>query len=300
MKYAALVSLLLTLLTAPVLAQTPFAGEVRGTLTVDGKAIPLRYAYILDVDNVEEVGLPSTNPQKYQVIVLSDRALPRSVVANRDAPFSEIRSPGQVFAPKLPGVVGAMYGILLKRDPQKSAPFLAHLLSPGGSVPFQVSGTQYPDRITDVKQEGGFVSGTASLSPAQPTGLEKGPKKYQYRVTFRAPLLSEPPVTQNLEGQAALDSPPVRALRSYVEAGKKGDLATVRRLTAPTHHSFLKDPTFVKFLRSGKDIELVKNIRRVVQRGDTATLVVVMGESGFSHLKLRAVRENGDWKLYWP
>ncbi len=285
----------------PVLAQKPYAGTATGSLNVDGRPIALKYAYVIDVDNVEETGLQMAGARKATTIVLCDRPLPRLSVANRDAPYSDRISPAQVLAPISKTPADKIYGIVLKLEPGKANPLGAQFLFPGNdSIPFTVFGTEYPDRVTGMKRAAGFLSGTALVPSAQQTRLEKGPKKYQYRVTFRAPILTEAPVTENLEGAAALQSAPVAVLKTYMEAGKKGDAETVRKYTATTHQSYISNKEFIESLKSGQVEKLFEQVKRVVIRGDTATVVVVSTEPNYSQVMMHLVREKGDWKLCWP
>ncbi|MBV9864367.1 MAG: hypothetical protein JO316_03405 [Abitibacteriaceae bacterium] len=284
----------------PALAQTPYTGQAVGNLVVDGKPIALHCAYVVEVNNVEEKGLLMAGPQKYYVIVLSDIALPRSSVSDRNAPLSERHSLVEAFAPMSQSAAGKMHGILLKLEPGKKVPFQAQLFYPGVDVGFTVVGTQYPDRVEGSKHEGNLLSGKAILTPAQNTGLEKGPKKYQYSATFSAPILAESAVTQQLEGREALDSPPVQVIREYLVAGKKGDVETLRRLTAASHQTYLSNKEFLKSLRSGDQDKLVEQVKRVVVRGDKATVVVVNEKPNYSQTMMQLVREQGTWHLYWP
>lgn len=268
---------------------------------MDGKPIALKYAYVIDVDNVEEAGLRMAGARKSTTIVLCDRPLPRSSVATREAPFSERVSPGQILAPLSKGVADQMYGIVLKLEPAKANPLSTQFLFPGNdSLPFNVVGTEYPDRVTDMKRAGGFLSGTALVPSAQLTRLEKGPKKYQYRVMFRAPILTETPVKENLDGPGALASPQVAVLKAYMEAGKKGDAATLRKLTATTHQSYIANKDFLESLKSAEMEKLPEQVKRVVVRGDTATILVVAEQPSYSQVNMHLVREKGDWKLCWP
>lgn len=290
----------LALAVAPTLAQKPYAGTATGVLTVDGKPIPIKYAYVVEVDNVEEAGLLMSGPRKSMVIVLSDRTLPLASVCDRNAPYSDRHSPAQMIEPQTRGVADKMYGILLKIEPGKANPFEAQLLYPNhDSISFSVEGTQYPDRVTEMKREGGVLSGTC-VSAMQATGLEKGPKKYQYRATFRAPILTEPPVTQTLEGADALRSAPVAAIKAYGEAGKKGDVETLRKLTATTHLVYLTSKSYIESLKSFEVAKLPEQVKRVVIRGNTATVVVVSEQPSYSQVLMRLMQEQGDWKLYWP
>ncbi len=46
--------------------------------------------------------------------------------------------------------------------------------------------------------------------------------------------------------------------------------------------------------------KLPKQVKRVVIRGDNATVVVVNTEPNYSQVMMRLVRERGAWKLCWP
>jgi hypothetical protein len=301
MRIPAVVAAACMVIAAPSLAQKPYAGTATGNLNVDGKPIPLKYAYAIEVDNVEAAGLLMAGTRKSLVIVLSDRALPLSSVSDRDAPYSDRRSPAQILAPVSKTVADKIRGIVLKIDPAKANPLGAQLLFPGNDgIDFSIVGTEYPDRIIGLKRAGGFLSGTAVLPALQQTHLEKGPKKYQYKATFRAPIVMEEPVTENLVGQAALNSAPVAVLKSYVEAGKRADVEGLRKLTASTHTSYLSNKEFIESLKSAEVEKLPEQVKRVVVRGDQATVVIVSEQPSYSQVMMRLVREKGDWKLCWP
>src|SRR5579871_4509732 len=189
-------------------AQKTYSGSASGTLTLDDKPVSLRYAYVVEVDNIEERGLMQDGPQKYLVIVLSDRSLPHASVANRYAPVGELRSPAQAFEPLQESAANKMTGILLKVDPVKQTAFQAQFFYPGKSDLFRIVGADVPDRIARLTRRNGSLSGTAFLATAQNTGFKSGPKQYRYHVSFRAPILSEPAVKATLEGKAALESAP--------------------------------------------------------------------------------------------
>jgi len=282
-------------------AQSAHAGTAAGTLTVDGKPIPLKYAYVVDVDNVEEAGLLIGGPRKVTVIVLSDRSLPLSSVNDRNSPYSERLSPAQYFAPSAASPANKIYGIVLKLEPGKANPLGAQFLYPGGdSLSFTVAGTEYPDRVTGLKRVGGILSGAAMVAAPQQTHLDKGPKKYQYKAEFRAPILTEIPVKQTIEGKEALDSPPVLALKAYMTAGKAGDIATVRKLTAASHQTYLSNKEFLESLKSFEVDKIPEQVKRVVIRGNTAAIVVVSEKPSYSQTMMHLVNDKGEWKMYWP
>lgn len=299
-KPSALFVFLLALALSPAVAQKTVTGSAHGNLTVDGRSIPLRYAYSVEVDNVEEAGLMPSGPQKYLVLVLSDGKLPLSSVADRNAPFADRHSPGEMFAPLHKSSAERMYGVLLHLDLQKKMPFQAELFYPGKQSLFSVVGTQVPDQMTNLKREGDWISGTAFLANAQDTGLEKGPKKYQYRVSFRALVRPENLVTAKWEGKDALASPPVRTLHAYLAAARNGDVPALRRLTAQTHQPYLDRPEMLKFLQSADVSKLAEQVRRVVVRGNSAAVVCVNKEPNYSQVTIQLVRDKGAWKLYWP
>jgi hypothetical protein len=285
---------------APAFSQNAYTGKASGTLTVDGKSTLLRYAYMVEVDNVEEVGLLLAGPRQYQVIIFSDRQLPLASVANRNASFAERRSPAELFAPLHKTVVDTMRGIMLKVDMPTQQPFDAQLLYPGVDSTFRASGAKVPDHVTGLTREGNTLAGTALLPTVQPTHRQKGPKTYQYRISFRAPMLSEPPVKEQWQGKAALDSPPAQAIREYLDTAQKGDVATLRRLTAKPHLPYLNKPETLQFLKDADASTLAEQVKRVVVRGDTATVMAGNEAPDYSQVAMSLVRENGAWKLYWP
>jgi len=288
------------MLGGPACAQTAPGGTATGNLTVDGRPIPLKFAYIVDVDDQEGAGLPLAGPTRYLVFVLTDRALPAGSVTNRNAPYGERKSPAELFAPAVKSPADEVRGMVLKLEPNLRKVFQASLLYPGADSTFTVSSTDYPDQLTDLKREGEHLSGTAVLAEPQDTYFKKGPKRYQYRVSFRAPVVQEPPVTQKWEGQEALDSPPVQAIRQYLDAAKKGDAAGLRRLTAKSHQAYLDKPETLKFLKQADASKLATQVKRVVVRGDLATVLIVSAQPSLSQVSMRLVKEDGGWKLYWP
>lgn len=300
-RWLAVICMTLLLLGNHALAQKAYTGTATGNLTVDGKSIPLRYAYAIGVENVEEAGLVQSGPTKYRVIVLSDHRLPLSCVSDRNSPFSERRSPAQVFSPLVKSEVDRMYGIMLKMDSATNMPLHAELFYPGDdSLSFSVVGEVVDDQITGLKAENGQLSGTAFLAHLKETHADHGPKKYQYRVSFQAPLLSEPPVTEMFEGKQVLGSPQVQAIREYMGAAQKSDLLTLRRLTAASHQAYLKKPETLAYLKKGDPSKLAEQVRRVVVRGNTAIVVIVNEKPNDSQVSMQMLREAGAWKLYWP
>lgn len=292
----------LILLARTAAGQSPSsAGTASGNLVVDGKPIPLKYAYVVDVDNVEEVGLQIASSQHYRVIVLSDREIPAKSVCDRNAPTSERISPVQMMEPPINAVVDKMNGIVLKIDPKQANPLSADLFYPNkDTVSFNVIGTEYPDRVINMKVEGGYLTGVAELAKATETHLSKGPKKYSYRVSFRAPIITEPAVTANLTGKEALDSPPIAAMKAYLAACKTGNADALLKLTAESHSAYLKRKEILDYLKSGDAGKLAEQVKRVVVRGKYAAVVCVNEQPTYSEVTMHLINENGAWKVQWP
>ena len=291
----------LMLASTKIAASAPASGTATGNLIVDGKAIPLKFAYVIDVDNVEEAGLKFPTTQHYRVIVLSDRELPAASVCDRNAPASERVSPMQIMEPtgKIPS--DKIYGIRLLIDPKQANPLSAEFLYPNKDpMTFTVMGTEYTDRVTNVKVVGRSVSGQAELSRITETRLGKGPKKYSYLVTFHAPITTEPAITSNLTGKEALDSAPVAALRAHLIAGKTGDLDALRKLTAESHSPYLKHKELLENLKGGEIEKIAEQVKRVIIRGSHASVVCVNEEPNYSQVMIHLIEDKEGWKMQWP
>lgn len=194
-----------------------------------------------------------------------------------------------------------MYGIRLKIDPKQQNPMDAQFLYPGKDpFSFTVVGTEYPDRVTGVTVTGKTISGTAGVAKPIETRLDKGPKKYSYRVSFKAPLSAEPAVTANLSGADALSSPQTAVLRKYLLAGKAGDLDTVKKLTASSHIAFTSNKDAMAFMKEGDASKIAEQVKRVVVRGKIASIVCVNEEPNYSQVMFHLINEVGSWKVQWP
>ena len=93
---------------------------------------------------------------------------------------------------------------------------------------------------------------------------------------------------------------PAAVIRAYGEAGKNGDVETLRKLTAASHQSYLSNKEFIQSLKSFEADKLAEQVKRVVVRGNTASVVVLSETPSYSQVTMHLVREKGDWKLCWP
>ena len=155
----------LIMLARTAMGEGVASGTATGNLVVDGKAIPLKYCYVVDVDNVEESDLRITFPRRYFVIVLSDREIPPASVCDRNSPLSERVSMVQMMEPPVKSVTEKMYGIVLKIDPRQANPLAAELKFPNDeSMSMNVMGAEYPDRVNGLKVDGSTISGVAEIA----------------------------------------------------------------------------------------------------------------------------------------
>jgi negative regulator of replication initiation len=118
----------------------------------------------------------------------------------------------------------------------------------------------------------------------------------EYSVKFKAEIVSEPAVTEDLKGAAAKKSAPAEAMRKKVEAMVKGDVKALQLLSTEAANRrnapFLSQPEAVEMMRqAGTEMrEALKGIERVVVRGDRATVIF----KGRQWMTL--VKQDGVWR----
>jgi hypothetical protein len=266
---------------------------------MDGKKIPLTFAYAVLVDDAETEGLVGAGPRNYYVLVLSDRELPAGDVNDRFAPQSSRISPGQMMAPLSKTPADSMYGIMLQIDKTKFTILNTQFLHPNAGINMSVVGTQYPDVVKNVHESDGKLIGEASVT-TQDTGLDSGPKHYRYSAQFTAPLVPEAAITANLTGAAALACDPVAALKLYLAAAHKGDKTALKSLTDNAHLAYLDKPEVIKFLKDADPKTLTTQLHRVVVRGNMAGVVLVNSKQSYSYTTMHLTQESGAWKVCWP
>jgi hypothetical protein len=164
-------------------------------------------------------------------------------------------------------------------------------------------------RFTELKYAGGWLSGTVrTTKPAAISSFEAEdkPLTYQYQATFRVRVETPPPVTATLTGAQARSSPQVKVVMEYYAAGKRGDMAALRRLSPPEMFQRFEDmkkqvgekeaaKMFNEFWKQQPAPEIYrKMVTKVVVRGDLAT-IVIKEKDGTSWLTMK--RQNGVWKL---
>jgi hypothetical protein len=262
-------------LAAGAYAQKTGAGTAEGELKVGEQAFALRFAYALEIDDVE--GQRLSGPQKSLQLQLTAVELPPDAVGDGVRCAELVRA-------------GKLHAVEIRMDPAKKTMFagtIYHQLHPEEppTLSITTSGNSSTYQLSDLKVERDRVSGTALMpEPENWVRFRDGaePISFQYRVTFSAPIRRQPPVTAILTGVKAQQSPQVKALLAFEAACRKGDLALARRLAGPGFakglDAALKEqgqPAVLKLFRTmmpdGKT--RLKQVTRVIVRGDRATIV---------------------------
>jgi hypothetical protein len=284
------------LLAMPLRAQEAAKPGIEGQLLVEGKTIPFTHVYAYKHDNAEGI----YDSAKIIKILLADSAVPPNTLHSVFRPMELVRQ-------------GKLHGILLEVDPAKSEGFSGRLLYEwkDKNIPapsFTVLNHE-EHRFTDFKFADGWVSGTVRMTKPDEHGsfeVDGKPVTYQYNATFRVKVEAPPPVTATLTGEKARSSPLVKPILAYHAAGKRGDMAAIRKIAPPEMLQRFEEmkkqmgekeamKMFREFWKNAPPTEtLRKQITKIVVRGDRAS-VIVKEKDGTSWMTL--VRQNGVWKL---
>lgn len=290
MKLMLLLIVLVLCVSSPVRALAIDPGTATGTLTIEQDAIALKHAYAHLHDNAE--GWLDT--PKEMRILLTDREVPQEALAGLNPFFtlSEMLKQNKLrgvllrFNPAAPNsvVITVLYP---PKDPSES--LTNKTLSESAQGP--IDGLM----ISDLRVSGAIKQHTEG-------NKKLGWPAEDYSARFSAPLFRELPVTDDLRGKKALQSPQVVALLAKYAAMAKGDLKKVRQYS--TDRSNREADTYLS--RAGDEaipmmrqmaVEQVRNIKRgplrLIVRGNKATLIVGAAD-GKSMMGF--VKEAGAWK----
>jgi hypothetical protein len=262
-------------------------GTAKGTLAVNDETIILSHAYAHLHDNAE--GLLD-RPKELR-IVLSDREIPHESLR------------GIVFLPvEDMARENRVRGLIMRLDPSDPDKVVVTLLrappTPGHSLmtlTLSVTGQNLFKKLIMSKVR---VDGDVEHFEKRGGG-EMGLPKLSYSAVFSAPLFKELPVTADIRGKAAQNSPQVNVYREKINALKKGDFETVKRLSSERANrreaawlAQLGDQARAIAAEAALDMEQsLKSIKRVVVREDTA--IIIFSEKGWATF----VREGANWKI---
>jgi len=283
-----LIPILFILLICTPAAHAIDPGRAQGTLLINGEKVDLKEAYAHYHDNKE--GLLD-RPKEIR-IVLSDRRIPQeSLRGIAFLPVTDLARDGLV------------QGLLLQFDPGDRSKMLVTLLrKPPRSglslMTLSLVETEPPllKRLTISKTR---VSGEIEYAEKRRTDSEDLPH-LSYTVKFSAPLFHELPVTADLKGRKAQESPQISVMRQKVAALKKGDMEAIKQVSSEKANrrnaammEKMDSNSIQAFAKEGA-IELekiVKTVTRVVVRDDSAVAICSGGKTWMIFVK-----EGGNWK----
>lgn len=270
--------------------QTAYAidpGRVQGNLTINNETIELKEAYAHFHDNAE--GLLD-RPKEIR-IVLADRRIPQeSLRGIAFLPVTTLAKEGNV------------RGLLLQFDPGDQSKMVVTILrtpSRQGASLTTISRVDTGQKLfKNLAISKTRVGGETEYAEKGSPGSESFPG-ISYSVKFSAPLFNELPVTADLKGKAAQDSPQAKVLREKINALKKGDFDAVKRLSTQranrrtdlllTQMGADQAKIFAKEAAKEEEQSL-KSIKRIVVRGSTA--VMIFSKNAWSSF----AQEDGQWK----
>lgn len=279
--------LLLSFFLVPVhaaLALDP--GTAKGSLQVGGKTVPLNYSIAYQLDNAE--GLLD-RPRELRIVLADREVLPDALAGVAFPPVMQLAREGKV------------RGLLLRFDPadrkQATVTLLAAPSDPRMSLMTQTISDGSREVFKQFSSANNRVIGEIERRDSRRDGSADMPT-LDYAIQFNSPLFNEPPVTADLKGKAAQDSPQARVLRDKARALAKADFAALRRLSTErankTTDAFLAQAgaQAKAFAReAAAEIEQsLKKLQRVVVRGDRAVAIVAKGEW------MTFARESGEWR----
>lgn len=261
-------------------------GTARGTLKIGDETIELKEAYAHFHDNAE--GL--LERPKEMRIVICDRQVPQESL--RGIAFLPVTTLARE---------GKVKGLLLQFDPGDQSKMMVTILR----TPSRQGASLMTLSLIDTEQKllknlvvsQTRIGGEAEYSEKGSSGGNDLPK-IAYSVKFSAPVFNELPVTADLKGKAAQESPQAQVEREKMNALKTGDFEAVKRLStgqAKERTDLLVSQMGPEARSVAKEIagemeQSLKKIDRVVVRGSTA--VMIYTDKRWSNFAL----ENDKWK----
>jgi hypothetical protein len=261
-------------------------GKAQGLLKIGDGTIELKEAYAHFHDNAE--GLLD-RPKEMRIVVCDREIAQESLRGIAFLPVETLAKEGKVVGLLLqfdPSDQSKMVFTVLRTPSQQGASLMTLSLADTGKKLFKklaISQTR--------------VDGEAEYAEKGNSGSDDLPK-ISYSVKFTAPVFNELPVTADLKGKAAQDSPQARIAREKMNAMRKGDFEAVKRLSTQQSKRQIdllvaqmgsQAPSMAKEI-AGEMEQSLKKIQRVVVRDSTA--VMIYSDKAWSNFAL----EDGQWK----
>lgn len=256
---------LLAGLAVSAAAQTD--GTASGTLTINGKANALKYAYAIPGD----FGFDAKS--KDTLIVLSDVPL---------GPF-DLEDP---FAEKDLSKAGQLHGVTIHLTPDNHAETAWLYDQAFGEATVTLSGNiGYTPKTFNSKT----VSGKVELAPDDLSGVT-----FAFSASFEAPRYQRPAPTA--VGAAALQSGPGKAMTAFFTAARAKDKAALLQLVSGSLMDMLNGPQSNEVLGAlAESVPPGMKVLQVTEIGDAA--MVEVGTKAATEQQSKLVRINGAWKL---
>jgi hypothetical protein len=274
-------------LFAGTLSWAQTSGTAGGTLTVSGKGITLNSVRALEANDWDyDAKARKMVPVKVVRLFMSD------------APFEDIEDNFEMF---LRGREGKLHALLLNFTAKGEAGDgqLVHQAFTNGAITFSGSDVaRFERKAFDGKTIAGRVWTGA---PQEFQGVS-----YSFDIAFSASIQRDPKPT--IEGPAAEDAGPGKAVRGFLRAADARDLDSLKRIFRPEIVKLLEDPEHKQEVMGlleqsyppGKQFKIV----RVFDFGDRAWVEALSSrpsESGGAPTaetyRIRTVRINGEWKV---
>jgi hypothetical protein len=275
--------LLLTIAAVPARAADP--GTVKGTFTILGKPVELKYAYAHFHDNEE--GLLD-RPKELRILLTDREVAPEMLYGIAFLPVTDLARAGTV------------QGLLLTLDPAKPNSAVGTLLAKPQQPGESLTNTTYTAEPKLFKRW--------SFTPQRVSGELDQLKEYDpdlpnltavsFAVEFSAPIVNEPAVTADLKGPAARTSAPVQTLTRCAgllaagDVGGANKLQSVRSLKSFEEAKLSPAQASKLAKEAGADLrKALPRIQRVVVRGGRAVAIINANEY------YSLVQEGGVWKM---
>ncbi len=251
--------------------------KVSGSLSVNGRPIPVKHVYAILHDNAE--GFLDSSPELR--VLVTDREVPIDVL------YGFMFLPADDLARR-----DELQGVLLRFDPAKL-----------GAVNMTILMRSSLRKDTDKVKINEFEFGPDRLSGSfefNETSFLTFPDypKANFNLKVDTVVKRIPNVTADLKGRDAVNSPQVKALKVIANALAKGDMKAFESLSSQRALRRNKEDSersgtdgkeiAIKFGRSVQ--KLIPRAERVVVRGNMA--VVILPENTVAELLF----ENGSWK----
>ncbi|MBK9163420.1 MAG: hypothetical protein IPM21_05805 [Acidobacteria bacterium] len=253
------------------------ADRVSGTLTIKGRAIPVRHVYALLHDNAEGLLHYPTELR----ILITDRKVPLdSLYGINFLPVGDLAKWGEV------------EGILLRFDPKNLSEVDLTVLMPSSlqKVTDRVTIKNFEFAADRVKGSFEFNDDSFQNFPEYPNA------NFIFEIdAFVNPI---PAVTADMKGNDVLNSPQIKALSTIAGALVKADIAEFEKHSSERAIRNLRKHVAALGANASKSIKstgtelkkVIPGVKRVVVRGNLA--VVILPEN--SHFELIFV--DGSWK----